>query len=203
MTTTMTAPPPTGAVFSTFEVRDMDTKAGFTRLAGRAIPYNTPANVGGFTEEFVPGAFTRSIEQNARGLPLLLFHNDRGWPIGVIEKWQDTREGLDGVWKLDQGEDAQRAAEMAKPDENGHAALGYMSIRFIQDPGRYTFDNTRALPHFRRESARLVETSLTPTPVYIDSTVTWVRSLPAGQTSPAVSEWTRYLEQIKRGPLSA
>ncbi|HET6742394.1 MAG TPA: HK97 family phage prohead protease [Kribbella sp.] len=198
MTTTMTAPPPTGAVFSTFEVRDMDQKAGFTRLAGRAVPYNTPANVGGFTEEFVPGAFARSIEQGARALPLLLFHNDRGWPIGAAESWQDTRDGLDGVWKLDQHEDAQRAAQMAND-----GMLSYMSIRFMQDPGRFTFDNTRSLPHFRRESARLVETSLTPTPVYIDSTVSWVRSLPAGQTSPAVAEWSQYLEQIKRGPVSA
>lgn len=197
MTITMTAPPPTGSVFSTFEVRDMDQKAGFTRLAGRAVPYNTPANVGGFTEEFAPGAFTRSIQRHDP-LPLLLFHNDRGWPIGAIESWDDTRAALNGVWRLDQGEDAQRAAQMAHD-----GMLSYLSIRFFQDPGRYTFDNTRELPHFRRESARLVETSLTATPVYIDSTVTWVRSLPAGQTSPVVSEWTRYLEQIKQGPVSA
>ena len=198
MTTTMTAPPPTGSVFSTFEVRDMDTKAGFTRLAGRAVPYNTPADVGAFTEEFTPGAFARSIEQGAHGLPLLLFHNDRGWPIGVSETWQDTRDGLDGVWKLDQGDDAQRAAQMAND-----GILSYMSVRFMQDPGRYSFDNTRSKPHFRRDSARLIETSLTSTPVYIDSTVSWVRSLPAGQTSPAVAEWTKYLEQIKHGPVSA
>ncbi|HEY9416825.1 MAG TPA: HK97 family phage prohead protease [Pseudonocardia sp.] len=195
MTTTMTAPPPTGSVFSAFEVRDMDKKAGFTRLAGRAVPYNTVADVGAFTEEFTPHAFARSIEQSARGLPLLLFHNDRGWPVGMAEDWQDTSAGLDGIWRLDQHEDAQRAAQMAHD-----GMLPYLSVRFMQDPGRYQFDNTRAKPHFRRESARLVETSLTATPVYIDSTVSWVRSLPAGQASPVVAEWTEYLEQIKRGP---
>lgn len=191
---TLTAPPPTGAVFSTWEVRDLDTNGNLTKLAGRAVPYNTPADVGGFTEEFTPGAFTRSIEQAARGLPLLVFHNDRGWPVGNSSEWRDQPDGLHGVWDLDDTPEAQFAARRAKK-----GMLPYLSIRFMQDPGRFVFDNTRALPHFIRQSARLVETSLTATPVYIDSTVTWVRSTPAGKP-PAVAEWSAYLEQIKRGP---
>jgi HK97 family phage prohead protease len=196
MTTTMTAPPPTGAVFSTFEVRDMDEKAGlFTRLAGRAIPYNTPADVGPFTEEFSPGSFARSIQGAAKGMPLLVFHNDRGWPVGMSESWQDTRDGLDGIWRLDQDEDSQRAAQKAHD-----GFLPYMSVRFMQEGDRYRYDNTRAKPHFIRQAARLVETSLTATPVYIDSTVTWVRSTDGAPARPALQEWTGYLEQIRQGP---
>lgn len=196
MTDQMTVPPPTGAVFGTFEIRDMDTKGGFTRLAGRAVPYNTPADVGPFTEEFSSHAFAKSTRENARALPLLLFHNDRGWPVGVSEEWQDTRDGLDGVWRLDGGEDAQRAARMAND-----GMLSYLSVKFQQDPDRFRFDNTRAKPHFIRQSARLVETSLTPTPVYIDSTVTWVRSTGPDRPARAVKEWSDYLEQVRRGPV--
>lgn len=188
-------PPPTGSVFSTFEIRDLDTTASLTRLAGRAVPYNVPADIGPFSEEFTPGAFAKSIREGARGLPLLLFHNDRGWPVGVAEEWQDRPDGLHGVWRLDDHEDAQRAARMARD-----GMLSYLSIRFMQDPERFRFDNTRSKPHFIRQSARLVETSLTATPVYIDSSVTWVRSVDPARPTKAVTEWTEYLDKIKAGP---
>jgi HK97 family phage prohead protease len=196
VTTTLTAPPPTGAVFATYEIRDLDTTPKLTRLAGRAVPYNTPADVGPFTEEFAPGSFARSIAQAAAGLPLLAFHNDRGFSVGISEEWREQPDGLHGVWRLDDTDEAQFAAKRARG-----GFLPYLSIRFMQDPDRFRFDNTRAKPHFIRQSARLVETSLTATPVYIDSTVTWVRSADPARPPAAVAEWTSYLEQIRKGPL--
>lgn len=194
-TAELVTPPMTGAVFSSFEIRDMDTKSGFTRLAGRAVPYNRVADVGPFTEEFTSHAFGRSVQQQADGLPLLLFHNDRGWPIGISESWQDLKEGLDGVWRLDRHEDAQRAAQLASD-----GILRYMSVRFQQDPGRFEFVNGRDKPHFRRHSARMIETSVTATPVYMDSVVSWVRSSPSEvQSTPALNEWRTWLDQVKQG----
>ena len=189
--------PMTGAVISEVQVRDIDTTASLTRLAGRAVPYNVPADVGPFTEEFTPGAFARSIRQNARSLPLLLFHNDRGWPIGTAEEWRDDPDGLHGVWRLAGHEDAQQAARMARD-----GMLNYLSIKFLQDPGRYDYVNSREKPHFVRRSARLVETSLTATPVYPDSTVAWVRSTDsaADRGTPALHEWASWLDQIREGP---
>lgn len=193
--TTMTAPPPpTGAVFSEWEIRDLDTNGNLSKLAGRAVPYNTPADVGLFTEEFTPGAFARSIEQSARGLPLLVFHNDRGWPVGISSEWHERPDGLHGVWDLDDTPEAQFAAKRAHK-----GMLPYLSVKFMQDPGRYRFENRSAKPHYVRQSARLVETSLTATPVYIDSTVTWVRSMSEGQISPAVREWQAWLEKARQG----
>lgn len=190
----LVTPPMTGAVFSSFEIRDMDTKAGFHRLAGRAVPYNTVADVGPFTEEFTSHAFGRSVHQQAEALPLLLFHNDRGWPIGVSESWQDLKDGLDGVWRLDGREDSQRAAQMAHD-----GFLRYLSVRFQQDPGRFTFVNGREKPHFQRHSARLVETSMTATPVYIDSVVTWVRSTstPPAERTPRRDQWRSWLDEVR------
>ena len=192
--TTMTAPPPTGAVFSEWEIRDLDTNGNLTKLAGRAVPYKTRADVGMFTESFTPGAFARSIDQSARGLPLLVFHNDRGWPVGISAEWRDLADGLHGVWDLDDTPEAQYAAQRAKK-----GMLPYLSIRFMQDPGRYQFDNSGAKPHYTRQSARLIETSLTATPVYIDSVVSWVRSMPEGKTAPAVAEWQAKLDRMRRG----
>ena len=195
--TTIEAPviPMTGSVFSAFEIRDLDTTSSLTRLAGLAVPYSRPADVGPFTEEFTRGAFARSIQQGAGQLPLLLFHDDRGWPIGTSEEWRDESDGLHGVWKLAAHEDAQRAAQMARD-----GMLSYLSIRFQQDPGRFDFVNTREKPHFIRRSARLLETSLVSTPVYPDSTVTWVRSANPARTTPRLDEWSDYLEQVRQGP---
>lgn len=189
---TMTEAPLTGSVFSEFEVRDLDTTTNLTRLAGLAVPYNKPADVGYFTEEFEPGTFARSITRAGKGMPLLLFHNDRGWPIGVSEEWSDTQEGLRGVWRLDQHEDAQRAARMARD-----GLLSYMSVKFQQVPGQVRMINNPDKPHFVRSEARLVETSLTSTPVYIDSTVTWVRAQSQDNPGRNVRQWTRYLDEIR------
>lgn len=187
-----------------FEVRDLGTDKGkFTALQGRAIPYNTMANVGGlFTEEIQPGTFAKSIKEGARGLPLTLFHkdNDLGSHIGISEQWNERATGLDGVWRLDQGEEAQRAAQMAND-----GFLPYLSVRFLPDPGRSEMQYRGDIPHFIRKSARLVATSLVSTPVYADAAVTMVRSMEnvkkPGDPGTPLAKWTAYLEQVKQGPI--
>jgi HK97 family phage prohead protease len=196
------------------EIVDLDiTNSGF--VAATAMTYNVKTLIGSFTESFLPGSLAKSITEAARSLPLHLLHDDMagygnvGLPIGVAHEWKDDATRLYGVWKFDDGEKAQRARQLATPDENGNAALGYMSIRFqpIRDKWTYAKQWDPGTPegrdHVDHQESRLVSVSLVSTPAYIGATVDWVRSagVPNRDTGKrAVDEWSEYLEQVKAGP---
>ena len=52
-----------------FEFRHdaVESVGRFTRIEGRAVPYNTWANVGPYLEQFKPGAFAKSIRETRGG----------------------------------------------------------------------------------------------------------------------------------------
>lgn len=199
----------------TVEVVDLDiTNSGF--IAATAIPYNTKADIGWFTEQFLPGSLAKSITEAARGLPLHVFHDDmaqpgnESWPIGVAHEWKDDSEALRGVWKFDDSDKAQRARQLATPDADGKAMLGYMSIRFAPIIDRWTNakvwdpSTPEGKDHVDHVEARLVSVALVSTPAYIGATVDWVRSAgsPNRDTGKrSVDQWAEYLERVKAGPL--
>ena len=69
--------------FPTLEFREFDATASGEYLEGRAVPYNRWADIGWFRERFLPGSFTKSIREAARKLPLLLWHDNNTFPVGV------------------------------------------------------------------------------------------------------------------------
>lgn len=198
------------------EVVDLDiTDSGY--IAATAVPYNTPADIGFFTESFLPGSMGKSISEAARSLPLHLFHDDspgmgdpHSWPIGVATEWKDDAERLRGVWKFDSSEKAQRARQLATPDADGNSMLGYMSVRFQPIRSNWTMVddwNPDLGPdhkdHVDRVEARLVSVGLVSTPAYIGAAVEFVRSAPPpGRRDPRdeLAEWRSWLEQVKAGP---
>lgn len=195
----------------------VDVQVSSGQLAATAVPYNVKTDLGFMTESFRPGSLAKSIKEAARSLPLHLFHDDMamegmvGLPIGVAASWDDTDTRLYGVWNLDDAEKAQRARALATPDEQGNAALGYMSIRFapIRDQWQFAENWDPSVPegkdHVERVEARLVSVSLVSTPAYIGATVDWVRSagVPGRDTGVrAVDEFTQWLEKAKAGPVS-
>jgi HK97 family phage prohead protease len=194
---------------------DLDiTNSGF--VAATAVPYNVPTLIGAFTESFLPGSLAKSINEAARSLPLHLMHDDMatpgniGMPIGVAHEWKDDAARLYGVWKFDDDAKAQRARALATPDEDGNAALGYMSIRFLpmRDKWRFAEQWDPTTPagrdHVDHQEARLVSVSLVSAPAYVGATVDWVRSAgaPGRDTGHrAVDDWAAYLEKVKAGPI--
>lgn len=197
---------------------DLDiTNSGF--VAATAVPYDTPTDIGWFTESFKPGSLSKSINEAARGLPLHVFHDDSpnsnqpdSWPVGVATEWHDDSKALRGVWKFDDSDKAQRARALATPDADGNAMLGYMSIRFAP-----ILDKWEHLPmeewdpengrkdHVDRVEARLVSVALVSTPAYVGATVEWVRSagVPGRDTGVrAVDELAAYLERVRNGPVT-
>lgn len=198
--------------FPTLEFRDVDGTESGEYLEGRAIPYNRWADIGWFRERFLPGAFAKSIREAARRLPLLLWHDNRTFPIGVSYEWRDNDAGLDVVWKLDV--DDPRAVEAARKAREG--MLTGLSIGFapIEKPGKNArgelvdLNNERevddmGLMSITRREARLLEVSLTPTPAYAGAKVSLVRSrAPQEQRagrgrSAELDVWRRYLDDIR------
>jgi HK97 family phage prohead protease len=194
---------------------DLDiTNSGF--IAATAIQYNVRTLISSFTEAFIPGSLSKSISEAARSMPLHLMHDDMapygsiGMPIGVAHEWNDDETRLYGVWKFDDDQKAQRARALATPDENGNAALGYMSIRFQPIRDKWTFakqwdpNTPEGRDHVDHTESRLVSVSLVSTPAYIGSTVDWVRSAgnPSRDTGRRrIDEWSDFLAKAKAGPV--
>jgi len=200
--------PPEVRTYPATELRLVETNAALTQLAGRAVPYNVETNVGFYLERVAPGAFSKSIREAARGLPLLLWHDNESWPVGKSIKWDDSSgDGLDGVWELDDSDLAQRAARQARD-----GFLTGLSVGFQPLPGGSKWEfvsdeqwDAGELDKVTRTEARLLETSLTPTPAFAGAGVTLVRSLDMPSEvrqhrrtrSSEVEHWRRVLDGLR------
>lgn len=165
------------------ELREAQSVAGSRYVEGRAVPYNVEIDLGWYFEQFSPGAFTKSIRESARALPLLLFHNDRDLAsvIGVNDTWDERNDGLHGVWKFDDTDDAQAAITRVESGSLAFMSIGFQPI--AGDKGSvFTWDDNDEL-HVLRKEARLVETSLVATPAYKDAAVTKVRAARPSQAT--------------------
>ncbi len=204
------------------QLLEVETTDNLRYLSAVLVPYNEPADIGMFMEDFAPGSLAKSYKEAARSLPLHVFHDDmpmyssmsfEAWPIGVAHEWDDDNTRLRAVWKLDDSLKAQRAAQLAKPDEFGRSMLGYMSVRFQPIRSVWTYAdewNPDLGPEYKdrvtRVEARLVSASLVSTPAYKSASVDWVRSAePTRKQESAareLDEWAKYLEHVKAGPLA-
>jgi hypothetical protein len=163
------------------ELRDaqaVGASGPYKYLEGRAVPYDTWGDVGWFLEQHAADSFKQSTRAGSgQRLPLLLFHDNRSFPIGSADKWTHDG-GLTGVWRLNDSEDAQRAAKMANDGDLRGMSVGFQPIRSAWD---YVEDWAPELgPEHKdrvtRQESRLLEVSLTPTPVFTDAEVVLVRS---------------------------
>jgi hypothetical protein len=205
MTTTLTTP--TDQERRTYgvgiELRNAETNGSLSLLRGRAVPYGDPADIGWFVETFAPGSLGKSAKESARALPLLVFHNDQAFPVGVAQRWDEQSDGLWGEWRLSQTQDAQHAATQV-----ADGFLNFMSVRFapIRSEWTYASDFNPDLGPSHKDSvkrieARLLETSLVSTPAYNGATVEWVRS---GERNPhqrggtpQLDAWRAELEKLR------
>lgn len=179
------------------ELRDVEVGTGRLKyLEGRAVPYGTATDLGWYSEIIEKGAFAKSIREAANGLPLLLFHEARQLDthIGAAERWTEQSDGLHGLWRLDDADEAQRAARMTVDGLLGYLSVGFQPIRSTTE-----FDDDDRVTVIRHE-ARLLETSLVSTPAYPTATVTKVRtaeaSLHEDMSGRRLAGWREYLDRV-------
>lgn len=190
--------------YAALELRDVEKSATGRFLEGRAVPYGTWENVGWYLEQHAPGSLARSIKEAANGLPLLLWHDSRTWPVGVADEWREQSDGLHGIWRMDSSDEAGRAAQLADDGLLTGLSIGFVPIR---SKWEYTDDwNPDLGPEHQdrvtREESRLLEVSLTPTPAYAGAQITLVRSRDQvqreRQNRRLLNEWKRELDKLRR-----
>ena len=178
MTTTTMAAPEARTFAATLDLREVEA-TGYDYLEGLAVPYDTFGDVGWFMEQHAAGSFKRSTTGGTgKRLPLLLFHDNRSFPIGHAEQWTHDADGMRGVWKLSATPEARQAAEAADAGDLVGMSVGFAPVRsdwtyvdeWNPDLGPEHKDRVTRL------ESRLLEVSLTPTPVFGDAAVTCVRS---------------------------
>jgi hypothetical protein len=176
-------------------------------LEGRAVPYDqwTPVRTefGRFLEQHRHGSFKRSTSPSrpvSQKLPLLLFHDNRSFPIGHAESWSHPPDGLHGVWKLNESAEAQRAAQAAEAGDLVGLSIGFNDAGApAWEDGDPFSDDPDELPRVTRLVSRLVEVSMTPTPAFEDAAVTMVRSAwrPPAPPPREVDRWRRIADQLR------
>ena len=210
MVTTLTAPE-ARTYRTALQLRDVE-RTGYTYLEGRAVPYDVDADVGWFVEKHAAESFKASVNGGSgKRAPLLLFHDNRSFPVGHAEQWRHD-DGLVGVWRLNDSADAQRAAEAAAAGDLVGMSVGFMPVRSQWDYVEWDDWNPDLGPehkdHVTRLESRLLEVSLTPTPVFGDAEVADVRTSytmelrEAAVPRPrrAVDAWRADVERLRSAP---
>lgn len=176
MTVTLTAPE--GRLFPALELREVETTANYKMLRGLAVPYGEWASIGWFLESFAAGSLGKSIKEAARDLPLNIFHENRSFPIGAADEWDEKTKGLYGTWRLDGSETAQEAARLAEAGMLTGLSIEFTPIRSEWEAAE-EWDPSRG-PDFMdkvtRIEARLGAVGLVQTPAYVKAGVELVRS---------------------------
>lgn len=179
------------------QLAEADATSNLRRLVGRAAPYGHWASRGWYLESFAEGVFAKSTAESAARLPLLLFHEDRRFPVGVAEKWASQPDGLWGEWSLDESPEAQRAAKLARDGGLTGLSVGYAPLRTSWDytPAHlYDPDDVMTYDRCTRIEARLAEVSLTPTPLFENAQVSHVAS--TRQPRPHVDRWRQIRDTL-------
>lgn len=201
---TITLRAPEVRTFAALELREAEVSQSGRWLEGRAVPYGEWADIGWFLEQHEFGSFARSITEAAKGLPLLLWHDSRTFPVGVSDEWRDNDGGLDGIWRLDDSDEARRAADLAQKQMLTGMSIGFAPIR---SKWEYAEDwNPDLGPEHAdrviRQESRLLEVSLTPTPAFAGAQVALVRSRdrrqPRERRNRELEAWKDWRESVRR-----
>ena len=208
--TTITLRAPEVRTFAALEVRELEATASGRFIEGRAVPYNTWASIGWFAEQHAAGSFSRSIKEAASKLPLLLWHDNRTFPVGVSDTWKDNGEGLDVVWRMDSSDEAVRAIDLASKQMLTGLSIGFAPIRseweYVPDDEWDPDGGPEHMDKVTRLESRLLEVSLTPTPAFAGAQVSLVRTRDQHETrhvegarkrAPKLAEWRGILDGLK------
>ncbi|HSS11151.1 MAG TPA: HK97 family phage prohead protease [Acidimicrobiales bacterium] len=178
-------------------LRDVDVggRGPYTHLEGRAVPYDTWADVGWYLEEHrIDSLRDSTTAGKGKTLPLLLFHESRKMPIGRSVEWSSNDDGLHGLWGLNDRPEAQETARLAKSGELGWLSIGFSPIRsdwtFVDDWNPE--QGPEYMDRCSRLESRLLEVSVVSTPAFVDAAITNVRSAALDEETGDIDTYQRW-----------
>lgn len=126
-------------------------------ITGLAVPYGVPGRPGGDISGpvmFAAGSLTRSLTERADRVRLVVDH-DRARPVGRLDSWEETPEGLSTVWKI-----------ARTPAGDSVLAEAVDGVRDGLSVGAEVIRSTPRNGVIEVVEARLVETSLVAFPAF-------------------------------------
>lgn len=154
---------------------DLEVRSDGRTIVGLAAPFDTPADIGPYTEVIRPGAFTRTIAERGDRVRLLALHDDRSLPLGRATSLREETRGLIVEARVSKTTAGDEALELVRD-----GALDSLSIGFFPVRDRWSSDRDTV----ERLEVRLVEISLVHAGAYDSARVLAVRS--ATPTAPPV-----------------
>lgn len=156
-------------------------------LIGLAVPFDTEIDVSDFwedyTEVFRRGAFSKTITDRSRPVPLLAHHQHRAAGIGRAVRLEETQAGLEAEFHLTEGVQAADETLALVLDD----AIGGLSIGFEPINHRETRGTEREPPSDRdlieRTEVALREISVVNFPAFAGAGITGVRHQAGGRPS--------------------
>lgn len=171
---------------TTVEIENLKVRdAGeYWAVGGHAITWNTPTNVKdldpttgtiiSYTEEFAPG----SIMMPAEGV---LLRDEHGKDVGLLTRSTTDDKGWEVELEISKTAEGAKVRQELK-DGKKHS----FSIGFAEAPLETTFDALRNV--YRRTKALVKEISVTGTPQYENTKVSYVRSKPTERVTMSEDE---------------
>jgi HK97 family phage prohead protease len=179
------------------ELRNSDegTELGFE---GRAAPYGVWAPIpGNRLESLARGVFSKSIQEAARGLPLLLHHKHDTEPIGHAVEWHDEPDGLHARWVMANTDDARRIHGLISDGDMSGLSVGFVPL--VNDPKVQRLVSPPEVGRVTRKIARLAEVSVVSVPTWAEAVVTHTRAGDTPLTTRHVhaAAWRQWLDGIR------
>ena len=142
------------------EFREDQADGIIARGYGRAVPYDSPTEVGGITESFAPGAFE---VEDVIGKPFAYRH---GEPIGVIRDAKNEADGLYIDFEILDTAQGRDAATLLRGGASKGLSVGFAPIESAWNKTKTAIQHTRA---------KLLEVSQTHMPAYATAGVSAIR----------------------------
>ena len=144
---------------------DLEVRSAGRTIVGRAAPYNSPTQITEhgrtFTEQFLPGAFGRSIAERGNRVKLLANHDRGSFPVGRAAKLWETPDGLYLEGRVSQTQAGDELLTLVGDGVVSGLSVGFKAV-------------TESEPSYgvrHIHEAALIEISATAFPAYADAQI--------------------------------
>jgi HK97 family phage prohead protease len=175
---------------------DLSIRSDGRTIYGRVMPYGVETTVndgfGAYVEVFRHGAFAKTIRERGDRIKLIVNHDKFGsLPIGVSTGFTETRQGLDGEFRVSETTAGNDALTLVRDGAADSFSVGFIPV--IPGPS----DPVPRSGIVERTEAKLLEVSVVAFPAYEDARIAGVRfdlDEILGELTPEEQEVARRLD---------